>query len=264
MCGWRVCRRFIVAIVRLIARLTRSIWLRSVTEFVKAQRSGKLSDFKRAYLNQWVRKPREGEETALGNWIGCAVEVAALPAPAALGLAVSVDRDFASLGVAGFLASGVPIVAPVENGRRPGVDWAPVEAARISKKYSIPVVIDVGGPAGEDMAAKVEELGGKVLRAKLADYVAACADIYDRTHARTVAHTSDPTLTEAVTGARWRSIGDGRRVFGRKQSESDVSMLEAVTLALWGASQKPTPPPASPQAARTTTSATADLASASF
>jgi phage terminase large subunit-like protein len=206
-------------------------------EFAKAQRSGKLSDFRRAYLNQWVLKPREGEETALGNWAACAVEIGAadLPAATAIGVSVSLDRDWTSIGVAGILDDGTPLVAAAH--RRLGTDWAAIEAARISTTYDIPAVVDVGGPAGELMAQQIEEEGGTVVRAKLGDYVTACADIYDRAHRRAVKHTNAPNLNTQVAGARWRSVGDGRRVFGRKQSETDIDMLEAVTLALWGAEQ---------------------------
>jgi hypothetical protein len=209
-------------------------------EFAKAQRSGKMSGFRRAYLNQWVLKPREGEETALGNWAACAVAIAEdqLPPPGAIGVAVSLDREWTSIGAAGFLDDGKPLLAPVQ--RAAGVDWAPAEAARISIEHGCPAVVDVGGPAGELMAKQIEEAGGTVIRAKLADYVSACADIYDRTHRQDLAHTGSQELTESVTGARWRSVGDGRRVFGRKQAESDVSMTEAVTLALWGANQAST------------------------
>jgi hypothetical protein len=69
-------------------------------EYEKAERSGRLSDFRRAYLNQAVPKPREGEETALGNWAACGVDLSTseVPAPAALGVAVSRDRLWSSIG----------------------------------------------------------------------------------------------------------------------------------------------------------------------
>jgi hypothetical protein len=37
-----------------------------------------------------------------------------------------------------------------------------------------------------------------------------------------------------VAGAVWRTVGD-RQVWGRRKSETDVSMLEAATLAAYGA-----------------------------
>jgi hypothetical protein len=41
-------------------------------------------------------------------------------------------------------------------------------------------------------------------------------------------------LDAAIAGAAWRWVVD-RKVWGRKQSSSDVAMLEAVTLAAWKA-----------------------------
>jgi hypothetical protein len=216
------------------------------SEFEKAQRSGKLSDFRRAYLNQAVSKPREGEETALGNWAACGLDIAPADVPpvVALGVAVERDREWSSICYAGLLELGedeggrtVPLVAPVTDGRRPGVDWLAAEAARISIERQVPVVVDVGGTAGEQVAVDIEAAGGRVLRAKLPEYVTACAEMYDRVHERTMRHVRSPVLNESVVGARWRSAGDGKRVFGRRQSEGDVSTLIAATLAMWGAKQ---------------------------
>lgn len=53
-----------------------------------------------------------------------------------------------------------------------------------------------------------------------------------------VGHLKDhghPDLDEAAEGARWRLVGD-RKVLGRRQSVTDLSMLEAVALAAHGAS----------------------------
>lgn len=79
--------------------------------YEKAVRENKLADFKRAYLNQWQRKPREGEETALGNWAGCgqAIGLDDLPAPVAIGVSISRDREFASIGACG-MVDDIPLV----------------------------------------------------------------------------------------------------------------------------------------------------------
>jgi hypothetical protein len=208
--------------------------IRSVHD--KAVRENKLSDFCRAYLNQWKPKPREGEETALGNWLACVRDVRAseAPAPKSFALSVSRGRDWSSIAAAGLLADGTPFGAPVV--RLDGTESAPAWAARLSAQYGVPVVVDVKGPAGKAMADAVEAAGGQVTRATLDDYVTACADLFDRVSTTRVAQSGLQELRDQVTGARWRSVGDGRRVFGRKVSEGDIDMLEAVTLALWGAS----------------------------
>ena len=77
-------------------------------------------------------------------------------------------------------------------------------------------------------------------RVRLPEYVQACDDIYDRVRDKQVAHTDDPLLNRQVEDTRWRPVGDARRVFGRKLSEGDIDGTEAVTLALWGATNAPT------------------------
>jgi hypothetical protein len=63
--------------------------------------------------------------------------------------------------------------------------------------------------------------------------VTACADLYDAVEAKEVTHGSYDDLNAAVAAAGWR--GTERRAWSRRTG--DISMLEAVTLALWGARQ---------------------------
>lgn len=207
-----------------------------------ALRENKLAEFRRSYLNQWRRKPREGEETALGNWLACAVDLPKQGAPTPTGLAAAVARDRESAGIAacGFLEDGRPFVAPIRQA--PGVSWVAREAARLSLKLGLSVVVDAKATGGERLAAAIEAEGGMVKRVGLEEYVSACADIYDRVQEQTLAQSGEPELAKQVAGARWRPVGDGRRVFGRRVSETEIPLLEAVTLALWGASQVSTDP----------------------
>ena len=206
-------------------------------EYARALRENKLTEFCRAYLNQWKPKPRPGDETALGNWSACGegfTDRNPLPPVAAIGVSVSKGRDSAAIGGAGWLGD-VPVVSMVDA--RPGVEWAKAEASRIAVQYGVPVAVLVSGPAGEKFADDIEASGAQVLRARLAEYVTACDEIYDRVTARRVLHPNDSALNDSVIGARWRPCGDGRRVFGWKASESDLAPTEAVTLALWAAQQ---------------------------
>jgi hypothetical protein len=207
----------------------------------KAVRENKIAEFCRSYLNQWKPKPREGEETALGNWLACAreVRVSDAPVPTGLALAVSRERDWTSIAAAGLLEDGTPFVAPVV--RLEGTESAPAWAARLSVQYDLPVVVDVKGAAGEALAEAVEAAGGRAKRAGLEDYVTACADLFDRVQGKRVAQSGETDLRDQVTGARWRPVGDGRRVFGRRNSEGDIDTLEAVTWALWASADSTDP-----------------------
>jgi hypothetical protein len=103
---------------------------------------------------------------------------------------------------------------------------------RIQREHECVVVMDEKGP-GHDLIKPLEKAGAKITRANLNDYLDACAALTDRVKATTLVHPSQPDLDESVKGARWRMVGD-RRAFARKTSETDVSMLEAATLAVWG------------------------------
>jgi hypothetical protein len=216
------------------------------SEYEKAQRSGKISDFRRSYLNLWVPKPREAQETAVGDWASCSASISDPPLPVAVGVAVSIDRKWSSITAAGVLDDARVFVNAVD--RRPDTDWLLEEVPRIQHEHGCVVVMDEKGPGG-DLIEKLEQAGASITRANLNDYLDACASLVDKVKATTVVHPSQPDLDEAVKGARWRMVGD-RRAFARKTSETDVSMLEAATLAVWGVEQ-PKKPEAKPWAVRT-------------
>jgi hypothetical protein len=145
----------------------------------------------------------------------------------AIGLAASVDQTHGSIGAAGPHADGRIHVGAVD--RRRGTAWMIAEAARIQTEHDCAVVVDEKGPAG-DLVEPLEAAGVRVTRAKLSDYIDACAAVFRGVQEQTLTHSHTDDLDTAVTGAAWRQIGE-RRAFGRKTS--DVAMLEAVTLAAW-------------------------------
>lgn len=196
-------------------------------EYDKAVRSGKLSDFRRAYLNQWVPKPMDVEFGAFGtaDWPALAVEGEPGP-PLAIGLAVSVDRTLASIGAATRNGEKVHLGA-VE--RRLGTAWIVDRAKELQEKYGCQVVIDGVGPTAP-LEDALREAGVDLTTAKSSDVFDACGDLYDRVQDGRVSHGAYPELDEAVAGAVQRPVGD-RWAWGRRKSASDVSMLEAVTLA---------------------------------
>lgn len=148
--------------------------------------------------------------------------------PLAIGLAVSIDRAWGSIGAV--MQSAVPHLGPHSRAR--GVDWLVDEASRIQIEYNIPVVIAGRGPAAS-LIEPLEKAGVNLIVAGIDDYQDACADMFDRVAAGAIEHGNYDDLNDAVAAAAW-TTGD-RRVWTRKKA--DVSMLEAVTLALWGSNQ---------------------------
>lgn len=149
------------------------------------------------------------------------------PKPAALGVAADVDQVWLSLGAAS--TGRRPLLGSVLRVRASDQEHFVAEVARIQAKHSCPVVVDPKGPAGY-LIEHLEAAGVEVTPVSQDDYVQACTDLRNAVHNKTVRHGDFTELNDAVEAAGWRNIGD-RRVFGRRKG--DISMLEAVTVALW-------------------------------
>jgi hypothetical protein len=184
-------------------------------------------DYRREALGIWDDNDRL---TVMPNWVNCSTTVDS-PKPLALGLAMDLDRVWLSLGAV--CAGEVPHLGSILR-VRVDADRGKLleEARRICKKYRVKVAVDAKGPAAS-LLDDLAELDIPVLRASFDDYVMACSDLYDAVEAKEVTHGGYDDLNDAVFAAGWR--GTERRVWSRRNG--DVSMLEAVTLAHWGAGQ---------------------------
>lgn len=178
-----------------------------------------------------------------GRWEACAGQPIELPEkPAAIGVAVSADRTWASIASSSMVevedpddpAGGrVDRVFVAATDRREEVGWLIPEVARIQAATGCMVIIDEKGPT-KDLLKDLEDAGVKVEAVTLDEYAVACSRFFDKVRARALLHPSSSELDDAVSGAAWRRVGD-RRVWGRRASTTDVSMLEAASLAAHGA-----------------------------
>jgi hypothetical protein len=182
--------------------------------------------FGRECLSIWPTMPDVDMDAAFGQgrWQDCATDSAA-PRPQAIGIAVSIDRAWASIGAAG---GDRPHLGSVT--RRPGTGWVVAEADRIQREHGCEVVVDGHGPAA-DLIGDLELAGVRHTVTTTAQYLDACAKVYDSVQEKNVEHGDYDDLNAAVGCAQKRYVGE-RWAWARKTG--DVSMLEAVTLALWG------------------------------
>lgn len=190
------------------------------------------ADFRRYWLNQPV-STIERPPLVMPNWPQCSTTNRA-PTPAALGLAVDQDRVWASVGASSTGPSphlGAVLRVRLDQKRSELLD----EIVRISRETNAIVVLDRKGPASP-FEKELVDRGVRVLGAGMDDYVTACADLFDAVEARQAEHGSYDELDAAVEAAEKRRIGD-RWAWSRRNG--DISMLEATTLALWGANRKP-------------------------
>jgi len=189
-------------------------------------------DFRREALGIWDEL-KKNYAFGSGKWELCAAEDPGIHVDA-VALSVSMDRLTASIGAGGMLADGRVFGAAVD--RRAGTGWLVPEAWRIHQERGCPVVV---ARSAADLIPALEavgfEVGKSLIVARAGDSQDACAQIFDRVQAGTFAHAHHDELDKAVYGAHRRTINGERWVWDRKNSTTDVSMLEAVTLASWAA-----------------------------
>lgn len=153
---------------------------------------------------------------------------------------VAPDRSVASVGFAGLRADGEWHVEHAESKR--GTDWiGPFIRERAARNHLHAVVAD-------EMSGMVERRNGRAFlvgtqiavtlaAAEGKDMAIACAKFYDGVMDQTVHHTRQVQLDVPLSLARKRPL-QGGWAWNRKDSDSDITPIVAVTLALWGAQMK--------------------------
>lgn len=184
------------------------------------------------------------------NWSNCSTLMEP-GKPAAIGVAMDLDRVWLSAGVSS--TGPVPHLAPLSSAKldrtlrvrvadpKFGKAWFVAEVARISKENSLPVVLDRKG-AASDLEDDLIAAGAIVVPIGLDDVVTADSELYDAIEAKEAEHGDYLELNDAVAAAGWRKVGPQRRAFAAVSGE--ISMLEAVAFAKWGAAHAPDPEPA--------------------
>src|SRR6266540_515639 len=180
------------------------------------------ADYRREGLGIW---DTDSLRSVLPGWPARAEDIDP-PPPGAIGLAVSLDLEWGSIGAAGRYADSRVNVGAVV--RRPGTSWLVAEAHRIQGERDCAVIVDEKCPDASLIPA-LKDVGVQVTVVKLNDYIEACSEFVNAVKDARITHQRTTELDVAIAGAAWRMVGD-RKVWGRKQSTADISMLEAVTL----------------------------------
>lgn len=188
--------------------------------------------FQREYLGWWD-EPGAADVFGPYKWEACtAEEPDSGLSVEALGVAVSFNLRHAAVVAAG--ADGdVVHVKPIHHEQ--GTDWVAQSAVELQQEYGAPLVIDNHGP-GANLIPLLESAGAEVVSTNSQQMYDACAGLYTLVQDERLRHASYPELDAAVDGAVQQTVGDRWR-WGRRQSESDISPLEAATLAAWQAAK---------------------------
>lgn len=161
----------------------------------------------------------------------------------ALGVAVSIDLEHAAVFGASQLDDDGALVRMVRHGNRPD-DWLVDHVVSLYERFQVPVIIDGKGPGADFVPLLKAALGDALFVATASNVQDACAGIYKTVRAGGLIHSCDgdsDALDVAVRDAVKRELLD-RWAWGRRKSGTDISPLEAATLALWGLSSEAAQP----------------------
>lgn len=141
---------------------------------------------------------------------------------------VTLDRQHASIAIAGHRADGLEHVEIVEH--REGTGWLVDRVVELEQKHSPEVIAcDGRGPA----ASFVDDLANRGVRVDEIDaqnHAQACGSLVDAVAQKSFRHLGTPEMRAALKGAGKRSLGDAW-AWSRKTSTADICPLVAFTLA---------------------------------
>lgn len=203
-------------------------------DYVRAEREAlPPEEFARERMGWWDEAGAD-EAFGPGYWEAAVADQPEDAEVGGLAVAVSYDLKWASVGAAGSDGE-VAHLKPLRHG--PGTRWVVEAAKALQDRHEVDVAIDEKGPAA-DLIPALEEAGVRLRKAATNDVLDSCAQIFKGIQDGAVTHGAYPELDAAAAAAVKRPVSD-RWAWGRKQSDADISPLEAVTLALWLASQAP-------------------------
>jgi hypothetical protein len=201
-------------------------------EAVRAEfESMDLSEFRRAYLNQWVTQSND-PVIPLADWNALTDEMSQTIDPVCFAYDITPDRSTSSIGVAGKRDDGLWHLEVIEQKR--GTGWVVPRLIELNRDHRPTAILcDPGGPAGSLLPdLERDQLPMVPISAK--EHAQACGMLFDAVVDKTLRHIGDPALASAIDGAVRRPLGDAW-AWSRKTSSVDISPLVACTIALWGA-----------------------------
>jgi len=209
-------------------------------DFVRAERRAMPpAEFARELLGWWDEgDAADGGVFAAGVWEACQSDTSEITGPVTYAVEVAEDRSWSAIAAAGTGPEGLH--AEVGYYRR-GTSWVvDVVAGLIERNRRARVVVQPSSSAGS-LIGELIDRDVVVLQAKGQDYAQACGSLHDLVLEAGLRHVGQPELDVAVRHARKKPSADAW-VWDRRTPAVDISPLVAVTLAVWGAQQKPRRP----------------------
>lgn len=209
-------------------RANPALGRRITLEYVRSERRAlPPEEFARERLGWWDEAGSADAAFGPGQWEACVGNKPVGIQVGALGVAASMDLTHGAITAAA--ADGQFVhMKPLQHG--PGTHWVAVRVKELQEQHKVPAVVDGLGPAAA-LIPHLEAAGVELTVRNTREVLDACANMLDLVRERRLRHAEYPELESAVRGAVRRPVGD-RWAWGRKLSTSDISTLEAGTLAV--------------------------------
>jgi terminase large subunit-like protein len=194
-----------------------------------------LSEFRRAYLNQWVTALSD-PVIPLDTWNALIDTRSEAEDPVCFAFDVSPDRSHAAIAAAGRRKDDHVHIEVIDH--RGGTGWLAERLAELVQKHNPSgVYCDPTSPAAS-LLPELAHLRVDVTTLSGQEQAQACGLIFDAATQGTLRHLGSPELAQALDGAARKPHGDAWK-WSRRSSNVDICPLVAVTLALWGLESQP-------------------------
>lgn len=197
-------------------------------------------------VGQWPSEEASWGVIAEDAWAALTVaDAGGTTPPIAFAVDVAEDGEAATIGAAWSHREGKIVIEVPRNCSRPGTSWALPRLRELARDWKpVVIVVPKNGPAaglGDDVEAAFP---GRVLRPGSTDEAAAFAWFLQQVKSPgpPLAHLGKARaarLWKAVGSAETRPVGDGGKTWSRRDSDSDITPVTAVTLAAWGLNRGP-------------------------
>lgn len=186
--------------------------------------------FAREHLGVW--DPPEGGQGSIIDpdvWADLEDMEGSRPSPVAFAVAMSPDRKWTTIGLAGTRADGGRHVQVLESLRKGAVDRV-VEL--VGKWSPVGVGVDASSPAAS-LIPDLEQAGVPVVAQSQRDVARGCGMFVDAVEAGTLHHGGGDLLSISLGAARKRRVGETWVWAGPPDDSTSIAPLQAVTVALF-------------------------------